>query len=90
MGIGWLHERKISENSYEGRVEQGWRGVNPSRHGCVEAGCSNLDGLEEVRKFSAEAPEKNGKRRERGTAETQRTQRKAAAKAPQMTADEHR
>jgi hypothetical protein len=49
-----------------------------------------LDGLEEVRKFSAEAPEKNGERRERGTAETQRTQRKAAAKAPQMTADEHR
>jgi hypothetical protein len=44
MGIGWLRVQKISKNGYEARVEHGWRGVNPSRGGCAEAGCSNLDG----------------------------------------------
>jgi hypothetical protein len=59
MGIGWLRARKIFKNGYDGRVEQGERGVNLSGGDCAELGCSKLDG-EKVRGSNTAGTEKSG------------------------------
>jgi hypothetical protein len=94
MGIGWLRMQKISKSGYVGRVEQGWRGVNRSRVRCVEVGCSNLDGREEIKTLTQSSQRKTEDtpfdpalrdlRMNRAVARFREMRRK---KTPQMNAD---